>query len=436
MRMASKLIMPLGLLFCLGQPRTVSAEDAVEQVVKAYLSDTDLASPNYYARWLEALVDVAEDHPDSPYFEAAMRHAVSLTNGAEDYARSVEIAKKAINLTHSPAGQALWYEEIGEVCRLQSFKTLDTNPEEAAQYAKQSIEAFTKFQEIVGNLPAEEQTTELKEFQLMASSMSGELYATILKDPRKSKDSYAFGAKLADSVSRETPVLGVAALGYDAEHFAAQAMTASLAAGDISAADSFLESLGTMRDAKRPASHYALEYARARFPKKGKDFRNFIEQWIGTHDKDGATAFLVFELARSYFNGNQYAKALQVFQELQENYDKEILKADKLPLETGEGGYMAEIMSSIIRIHVQDEKPLKAKQFFEDFRKLYPNDARLTVLGNLVEDAQQAKLQARHNQGKKIPDSNRWATILIPLNIIILCLLVALHRLRKARSGK
>lgn len=373
---------------------TAAAEDPVQVVVRALgkVPAKNLLTADEYSRWSTSLLEVASANPDSAFYHIAMTHAVSLTNGARDYARSELIAIRAIQTLKDSYRKALWYMELGEIRRHLAFQAIESNNEvEAKRLAQLTIDAFMNLTLEAEKLPESGRRLELSERQLIASSMTAEMASGILGDPSRATIANRQGLAILESMGDVEGPIGVKSLGYDQEKFAGSLIVSALNAGQKSEALKALDLIRNIPSGRQPPSFYARSYSSLAYPHGGDAYQSFIKDWVQSQPSDSGTGLLHYYSAEDYFRRGDFNNAKLVYELVLAKYHDGFLAADKESIAKGRGGYLARVFDHLSRTYQMLGLLEESAKLISDFKELLPNDPGLEIVSGLQASALKEK---------------------------------------------
>lgn len=359
--------------------------DPVEAALRAYMeSETQLRSRQmtkdqkmqWRQEWLQRLLAVAGENPKSAHRPRALRTASRLANSAGNYALSQSIIRQILETVWDDLPQQIeWLTELGEVTRLEFRQNRSDESRKSAIKAFEDANA-----RIEDGLKAMPQGKEAMTEQLILNlawigELQGDRSAT--KDELRSAAQAYRKARLLLQVYGQ-PQGRLMGLGYDPECLAEHEAISATRGGDLDASQSALDVLLALPNKKWPTSMYVKRCAEGAFAIYGKEYQDFIENWLKNAPEDEYTAVLKCQVAESYMRSKAYEKAAAIYEELNTKYVDALLKIDKDAIRQGRGGYYADVLYSLRVFYVNRKEYAKAAVVNRRFLELFPNYDEMT----------------------------------------------------------
>jgi hypothetical protein len=152
------------VVFCLFTRTLLSdgagwASDAVRTEIEAYHASANEVRSSYaenpevrkkwLLEWRDRFLKVIEENPQSPHIAAARSGLLGLYNGMGEFGESQKLLEVIINETDSPAKKSYYYNEMGEIARIQAIAS------KSSEYAQKSFDAYEKGYNIYKTLDEE-----------------------------------------------------------------------------------------------------------------------------------------------------------------------------------------------------------------------------------------------------------------------------------------
>jgi tetratricopeptide (TPR) repeat protein len=225
--------------------------------------------------------------------------------------------------------------------------------------------------------------------------------------------------------------------GYNETFFQNRRAVALLESEKREEAESAMIDYGlAVAEPKTIKSLQARKFALEAYPKKGKDYRTFLQCWLNKVPQDAETAVVLRDIGQSFLEDGLYDEAIEVFENIRNNWWEQILILDEIPLKNQLGGYGADVLGMLGQCYQKTLQAEKAAQCIDELKCLVPKDAWIITLERQqgqtereVERKQAIELIEKQSKNSKV---NRRIVFLAVNGILIL--LIIYSAIRKKRS--
>ncbi|MDR0611028.1 MAG: hypothetical protein LBG58_13025 [Planctomycetaceae bacterium] len=355
-------------------------DDPVQVIWETYLQTRNGLSD--LDEWIDKIVEVVDNHPQSTARLNVMINLVGCCNSAKKYEKSVEILKKILLIIDCPVYWRLdVIREIGSVHKEMYLEALQRDDKSSAKgYAEKTLQYYTQFQnELISaetkQLLHENERTALQGELPMLFNTESEL----LKDIRG--DLQASIAKTKEAVRFLQAHPHIKNYGYNEAFFQNKMAVSLLESEKRNEAESAMIDYGLA--AARPETIKSLQarkFALAAYPKKGKDYRTFLQRWLDKVPQDAETAVVLRDIGQSFLEEGLYDEAIEIFENIHNNWWEQILILDEIPLKNQLGGYGADVLGMLGQCYQKTLQAEKSAQCIDELKRLVPKDAWIITL--------------------------------------------------------
>jgi len=371
------------VLSCPGLLALAAEPDAVSAVVGAYRESaasirakketTPEQKAQWRQDWLQRLLTVASEHPESPSRALALSDVVGLANSSGNFEVSRQALRELVDLSkEDPGRQVRWLTEMGEVAKLRYRQT------NSKEDRKACLDALEKANEAIRKRLETEPDGRLREQLVLNLAWLGEVQEDALaekEDLKKAAAAFQESQRLLKDHGE--PQFRLKGTGYDAECLTVSQGYALTKGGDFDGARKALRSLSNLPQTRQPASLYVKLSAERAFRLNDPRLREFVEGWLKEAPEDSHTAALKCLLAQSYMAAREYDKAKALYEELNSKYLEALFKIDEKAIAAGSGGYYADVLLSLRSIYLSTGDTARGEEVNKKYLAIYKNDREM-----------------------------------------------------------
>lgn len=375
-----------------------------------------------YQQWSQRLFAAAIEHPEDKQAATALRFALQTSNAIGDNDFSIEIATRLVPLqnddpmVHTQLGSLLAtrFEKSGDVeDRVFALKELEIANTQLLAKADRPIrpDRFAAEQLVIN--------------QFVIATLQGSEGSSV-----KAAASYGAARTLTAKYSLER---SQRLTGFDIELLMQRQASALLDSGDLNASDSLIDELCRTAAIREP-SLYLLPYAERRFKTDRKGLKTFLQLWSGRLTGISQCRILI-ELARAYYEDEEYEHALPLFERLSIDFQDILLKLDHEVLAKGLHGSYGYVLYHLGDLYRRkggmNDKALDA---WQRFVSLYPNDSETPHVLALINDLLREKQKSRVVESFSRPNTS-WFVPIVTINVILVLAVTGVFLMRRMRRS-
>jgi tetratricopeptide (TPR) repeat protein len=416
-------------------------DDPVRVIWETYLQTRD--GLNDLDEWIDKIIEVVDKHPESQARQNVLRNLVGSCNSAKKYERSISLLEKLLPIEKPARWRLRDIEEFGSVYEEMYREALQRNDKTSAkEYAEQTLKYYAQYQVELQSLKTSNSlsTDDLSYLQEglvihfnteseFLKDVRGDLQASIKKDDEAVRFLQAhphiknYGYNEAFFQKRKAEAL----LELEKREEAESAMIDSGLSAKPEAINARPETIKSLQ---------ARKFALTAYPKKGKDYRAFLQRWLDEVPQDAETAVVLRDIGQSFLEEGLYDEAIGVFENIRNNWWEQILILDEIPLKNQLGGYGADVLGMLGQCYQKTTQAEKAAQCIDELKRLVPKDAWIITLerqqGQTERDAE--RKQAIESIEKQNKNATTYRLIVFSAVNGVLILLLIYFATRKKRS--
>jgi tetratricopeptide (TPR) repeat protein len=431
------LILGLILLMVVCPYVSGQQDDPVRVIWETYLQTRN--GLNDLDEWIDKIIEVVDNHPQSTARLNVLLNLVGSCNSVKKYDKSVEFLKKILQIIDCPIYWRLdVIRELGSVHREMYLEALKRGDKSSAKtYAEKTLQYYAQFQNELRSAETKKLLQENERIALQQElSILFNTESELLKDVRG--DLQASIAKDDEAVRFLQAHPNIKNYGYNEAFFQNKRAVTLLESQKREEAESAMIDYGlAAAEPKTIKSLQARKFALEAYPEKGKNYRAFLQRWLDEVPQDAETAVVLRDIGQSFLEEGLFEEAIEVFENIRNNWWEQILILDEIPLKNQLGGYGADVLGMLGQCYQKTLQAEKAAQCIEELKRLVPKDAWIITLERQqeqteldVERKQAVELIEKQNQRSKII---RRIVFLAVVNGIFLWLIIY-FAIRKKRS--
>lgn len=396
--------------------------------LRADKSASETARDEFHREWMSRLLNVALSNPDSEHCITALGKSLGMANSLGEFRVSEEIVNRLLQVKQDVRSRIRWLRELGSV-RMFEYRS-QHDPETR----REAIDNFETANELIRSIDGEIDSSgpprnrQLTEDLILHLNWLGELYQGERSGTRSAAIAYREARKLLESSGIESRGRMT---GYDIEHCASEEMTASINESDFEQAFQALEVLAEKGE-RWPGSFYVRRFAEQRDPARGPVYRDTLERWLKGHAEDSGTAFLIYDLAESYFRAKEFRKAYAHLRVLKNEHAQTVLAADNAHgvLAKENGGFYAGVLYQLAVCAMSLDRDQEALESLEQFCGMYRHDPRYHEAKLRIEELKNRRGKGG-SQMTHVPEKTSRSRWMVWLNVSVVCVLLVVGAWRR-----